>query len=479
VSYALLAFLSLGICYFFIFYFPYSGGVGSDSASYKLVADNILNGCGVSMSKIGSATCIPHFGGNQGPGYPAFIASTWLITGHSDLAVRLLQAFLYSISIIYLVESVSRYTKSFKISLILGIILVISPLHTAWSRFILSECLTIAGTLWVFAEIIRSLQSKSLRILPIAFAFVFTTFMRLDAILILFPIIMTAFFIHRPIDAIKKIVYVGLIFTIPWSGWLTRNYIVGLDNLFQPKLGELINETPGVFKWTKTWSTHQYSSIAVYFPIYAYAYDEIVIDEEAYSSNSEKNTVRMLLDDLQNHINKPFPDHIDEGFSQLAQKRIEADPLRYYLILPLKRTFKFWVNLNAGYGLPGFDDRLSAQERLDLINGDIKQKIKMITKYPFIIFTRILAQSWKLALYIGFIIACWLSIKNKNFEFRDITLIVLSFILIRSFATGAFNLTEARFSATQMPILELAVILSASSYFKKKINSSSDPLNSS
>ena len=100
-----------------------------------------------------------------------------------------------------------------------------------------------------------------------------------------------------------------------------------------------------------------------------------------------KQKLKILLEDLQNYIDKPFPDHIDDEFSQLAQQRIEADPL--------KRTFKFRVNLNTGYGLPGFDDRLSAQDRLDLINGDIKQKDAMIAKYPLIILTRILAQSLK------------------------------------------------------------------------------------
>jgi hypothetical protein len=72
-----------------------------------------------------------------------------------------------------------------------------------------------------------------------------------------------------------------------------------------------------------------------------------------------------------------------------------------------------------------------------------------------------------------------MSIKNKHFKFRYLTLIVLSFILVRSFATGAFNLTEARFSVIQMSILKLAAILSASGYFKKKINSNNKPLNSS
>ena len=77
-------------------------------------------------------------------------------------------------------------------------------------------------------------------------------------------------------------------FSLPWTGWITRNYIVGLENVFEPKVSELYNQTPGIFNWTRSWSTNQYSAIAVHFPIYNYLYDEIIVDQEAYSSNDEK-----------------------------------------------------------------------------------------------------------------------------------------------------------------------------------------------
>ncbi|MBT5399653.1 hypothetical protein HOL24_03820, partial [bacterium] len=55
----------------FVFFFPDGGG---DWDIYSTVAENILNGCGVSLSNPESGECVPHFGGNQLPGFPAFVA---------------------------------------------------------------------------------------------------------------------------------------------------------------------------------------------------------------------------------------------------------------------------------------------------------------------------------------------------------------------------------------------------------------------
>ena len=54
----------------FIFLFPETGG---DYEIYTTVAKNILKGCGVSLSNPLTNDCVPHFGGNHGPGYPFFI----------------------------------------------------------------------------------------------------------------------------------------------------------------------------------------------------------------------------------------------------------------------------------------------------------------------------------------------------------------------------------------------------------------------
>ena len=77
----------------FVFFFPETGG---DYDIYSTVANNILRGCGVSLSDPLLDDCVPHFGGNHGPGYDAFISLIWYLTDYSNNAVRLIQALIYS-----------------------------------------------------------------------------------------------------------------------------------------------------------------------------------------------------------------------------------------------------------------------------------------------------------------------------------------------------------------------------------------------
>ena len=156
------------------------------------------------MSEINGNECVPHFGGNQGPGYPAFIAVIWALSGHSDLAVRLVQASFCIASILYIVDAIYRYTASAKQAMIVGLVLALSPLHLAWPRFFFTETLALAATLWLFAELIKSLQLSNLRIFPIGIALIVATFIRLDAVLLLVPVAATGFIIHRPFTALKK-----------------------------------------------------------------------------------------------------------------------------------------------------------------------------------------------------------------------------------------------------------------------------------
>ena len=463
-SYLLIALIASFPCVFFIFAFPEYGG---DSRVYALVANNILEGCGVSISELGSDICVPHFGGNQGPGYPAFIALIWSLSGHSDLAVRLVQAMLYIMSIVFVVNSIHHYTSSLKKALIVGLVLAISPLHVAWPRFIFTETLALAGTLWVFGELIISLHNRKLRILPIAIGLICVTFIRLDAILLVIPVCITAFIIHRPLDAVKRGLVVGMVLAVPWCGWLVRNAHVGLENVFAPVAVSLYAKAPGMFSWVKVWSTNQYSSIGVHFPVYNGAYDKISVDEKAYSTPKERELVTALLKELQTYKNKPFPNHIDSKFSLLAKSRIKADPFEYFITVPIKRIFNFWANPNAGYGWPGFGDILTAQERLDIMEAGIIEKAVLIKDYPVIVTGRIITQIWKFLFYLGLILTLWLSFKNKIYTDRKLIYLAFSFVLARSYFAGYLNLTEARFSVMQMPIIEIIVTLVLIDAFSK------------
>ena len=68
--------------FFLIKYYP---GITGDLETNYTVAKNILSGCGVSISNLNSSECIPHFGGNQGPAYPFFVASIFYFFGDSSL----------------------------------------------------------------------------------------------------------------------------------------------------------------------------------------------------------------------------------------------------------------------------------------------------------------------------------------------------------------------------------------------------------
>ena len=385
--YCLVALVATVIRTYFIIFFPESGG---DGQTYAKVAENILAGCGVAINDLSDTECVPHFGGNQGPGYPAFIALVWALSGHSDLAVRLVQVSFYIASILYIVDAIYRYTASEKQAMIVGLVLALSPLHLAWPRFFFAETLALAATLWLFAELIKSLQLSNLRILPIGIALIVATFIRLDAVLLLVPVAVTGFIIHRPFTALKKGLVIALILFLPWTGWLVRNVAVGLDSVFSPLSVEQNREAEGLYRWENTWSTNVYTSSAIHFPTGSRAYDKIVIDEDAFISNSEKKRVKTLLSELKQYVGEPFPKHIDEQFAFLATTRIQDDRLSYLLFKPIRRVFSLWLNLNAGMGWPGFSDKLSYKKRIELASGGLWAKVLLLKKYPVIVAGKII-----------------------------------------------------------------------------------------
>ena len=109
--YLIIFFISIIPRFFFIYFFPETGG---DYEIYTTVAKNIVNGCGVSLSLPGTTDCVPHFGGNHGPGYPFFLSAVWSIFNNSDYAVRIIQSVIYSLACLWLVHSIYILTKNKK-----------------------------------------------------------------------------------------------------------------------------------------------------------------------------------------------------------------------------------------------------------------------------------------------------------------------------------------------------------------------------
>ena len=86
-----------------IFLFP-----ASHELKYLIVADNVLNGCGISFSLPSSDECILAYGPN-GPGYPFFLAIIKFFFNNENF-VKVCQIIIYFGSIYFLKIKVFEFT---------------------------------------------------------------------------------------------------------------------------------------------------------------------------------------------------------------------------------------------------------------------------------------------------------------------------------------------------------------------------------
>ena len=210
----------------FIYIFPETGG---DYVIYTTVAKNIVNGCGVSLSDPGIDNCVPHFGGNHGPGYPLFISFAWSISNYSDHMVRWLQTLIYGLSCLWLCYGLFKYSGEKKIILIAGIILSISPLLIAWPRYVQTETLALASAIWVLAEIFLSLSKNKIRVYTLALALIIATWIRLDNILLTIPVAVATIYLHGIKEGIIRGMIIFVLLSSTWVGWTARNIYLEVD----------------------------------------------------------------------------------------------------------------------------------------------------------------------------------------------------------------------------------------------------------
>ena len=444
----------------FILYSPTGGG---DWIIYSTVAENILSGCGVSLSTPNSGDCVPHFGGNQGPGYPVFISLSWLVGGHENIYARLFQLSFYIIILLYLVRAIKIYTSSPKVALWIGIVLALSPLGIAWPRYLQTETLALAGTLWVFSELLLSLHQSKIRTIPIVVALVFTTFIRLDAVLLIAPIVTTLFIIYKPSDFFKKGLLMAMIFSLPWGMWLVRNYAVGMDNILpsQMALPQNAKAPDGYLKWCKTWTTLEYQRPGSQWPITRFVYNNISIDRGVYTTKGEKIKVEKLIKDLKKYTGKPFPKHIDDEFLIIANERINNNLVDYYLIKPMHRMWSLWTNIYSSYGWPTeLPKSVSYQERLEISRGSVLNKISFALEHPVIASGKIIVNLWKIVLYLLFVIMVFkILISRDKTILYPFFMLLISFILARSLFSGYANFVETRYTVSVIPIMEILVTM--------------------
>ena len=467
------------IVFFFIIMFPrilfilFYPALGGDYEIYTTVAENILNGCGVSLSNPLTKECIPHFGGNHGPGYPLFISLVWKIFNHSDLAVRIIQSIIYSISCLWLIRSAYLLTNNKKLLTVVGLLLALSPLLIAWPRYVQTETLSIAATIYLLAEIILSLSIKKIRIISISLALIFATWIRLDNIFLTIPVAVTAFYIHGFRNGIINGILIATILSSTWGLWTVRNIIVKLPNLVPTDLviPDGSRSPSGYLKWTKTWVTHEYERPGALWGINRKNYLPISIPDRAYESNKEKKEIELLIKKLMLFNGEEFPIEIDNEFDRIAQFKKNNNLLQYWLIYPSIRAIRMWTNPFSSFGWPNEmpDSGLSKNERLAAAKGSISILMQKAIAYPIHAISKAFNASYRLILMLLLILSILnlYKLKKENPLFA-LNLVTISYMASRTLFFSLSSNFETRYMVTTIPFIEILVCLSIFSFLNKK-----------
>ena len=334
----------------FVLSFPAMEG---DGMVYTTVALNILyNGC-VSMSDPVLGACAPHWGGNQLPGYPAFIALSWLLTGSWTSAPLVAQAMAYAAAATYVVRALILSGTGTRAVLAATAVLVFSPTFVAWPRMLLTETLALAAALWVLGILIRAFSNSRIPTLELGIAFAIGLFIRYDFVLLAIPVIIAGFTIHRPAEALRRGTVVILIVAIPYGAWTLRSMSADLPPF--PPFG-LTDEgeqlAPGTLEWMGTWVASPYDLPNSVWPLVTGDYGNIQPPDRAFTDAEERQLVGELLAQLRQIKPGPVPDQVDAAFSDLAALRRGNHTVYLRLGLPLRRAAEMWFSPFPSMGWP-------------------------------------------------------------------------------------------------------------------------------
>lgn len=140
---------------------------------------------------------------------------------------------------------------------------------------------------------------------------------------------------------LRKVLVCLLLALAPFAVWTARN--VRVFHVFQPLAPRYATDPgeetwPGWQRWVKTWCLDFVSTWQIYWNMPGDKLDVDQLPSRAFDTPAQRAQTARLFADYDDNGDELSP-RLDDRFAQLAQERIAAHPLRYYLWLPAARVF--------------------------------------------------------------------------------------------------------------------------------------------
>jgi hypothetical protein len=135
-----------------------------------------------------------------------------------------------------------------------------------------------------------------------------------------------------------------LLALMPFAAWTWRNWHV--FHVFEPLAPRLATDPgedahPGWERWVKTWCLDFVSTYDIYWNVPGSPLDLSQLPSRAFDSPAQYAATAALAADY--NTGQELTPGIDARFGKLADERIAAHPLRFYVWLPLGRMADMWL----------------------------------------------------------------------------------------------------------------------------------------
>jgi len=363
--------LAAGLCLrlFFVLKYPANSG---DTGLYEEIAANWLRHHVYAMNVHGQITPVDM----RMPGYPAFLAFIYALTGRAaesarlwvmlaQVAVDLLSCLLVAGLAALLVMIADEHARPHRALIAALWLAALCPFTANYTAVPLTEVFAIfftAAALLPLCLLATRAQNRGWRLTQIHWLLgkdywvlaacaglitgVGTLFRPETPLLLLAACLALGVILIRQREVvrwIKTAAVMAALCAIPLIPWAIRNAVTLHE--FQPLApknsnlpGELVPY--GLMSWEKTWL---YRFRDVYLVPWKLNEEVINVDEipaRAFDTPAEKERVAMMLEQYNNDLT--LAPEEDAAFAQLARERTERHPLRTYLWLPLGRAITLW-----------------------------------------------------------------------------------------------------------------------------------------
>jgi len=283
------------------------------------------------------------------PGYPLFLALCFKLFGIEHYHAVMYTQTVVDLGTCLLIAGFTAKIASHRAAWVALWLAALCPFTANYAAVPLTETLElfcIALALFCFARLLENPQWRW--VLLLAFAFSYAAILRPDGALLAVAFCPALVYYGAKLWGtrlmVRMAVVCGVLSVLPFIPWTIRNWTT--FHIFQPLApryamdpGEDTN--PGFNRWTKTVCADLTCTWEIYWNANSDAMPFDDLPSRAFDSRVQYLKTKQLFVDYNQTMT--LTPELDDRFADLAQRRIEANPFRYFIAMPLLRLADMWL----------------------------------------------------------------------------------------------------------------------------------------